>query len=168
MVIPRILIGIALLVLGRKLFWLFVGSVGFLVGAYLATTLLQGQPDWLTLVVALAAGLLGALLAFVVQRFAVGVAGFLLGGYLANTLLDALPLDISVASWLVFFVGGTLCAALIGFVFEWALIVLSAITGALLIVQSSPLDVSWTMVLFALLLAGGVVTQYVLMQREQR
>ena len=58
-----VLAGIALLVLGRKLFWLFVGVVGFVAGAALATQLFEIQPDWLVIVFALGAGLLGALLA---------------------------------------------------------------------------------------------------------
>jgi hypothetical protein len=37
----------------------------------------------------------------------------------------------------------------------------------LLIVQSNPLTSAWTMVLFALLVAGGIVTQYALMRRER-
>ena len=42
MTVVGILVSVALLVLGRKLFWLFVGAVGFVAGALLATRLLGG------------------------------------------------------------------------------------------------------------------------------
>src|SRR5262245_29252329 len=57
----HILIGAALLLFGRRLFWLFVAGVGFVVAAQLATTSLRGQPQWLILVIAVGVGVLGAL-----------------------------------------------------------------------------------------------------------
>ena len=56
MIVLEILVGVALLSLGRKLFWLFVSGVGFASGALLATVVLQNQPIWVTLLVAVGAG----------------------------------------------------------------------------------------------------------------
>ncbi len=61
-------VGAALLILGRKLFWVFVGAIGFVLGMDIASRFLQGRPDWLILIVALGAGVLGALLALFLQR----------------------------------------------------------------------------------------------------
>jgi len=54
-----IVLGIILLLFGRKLFWFFVGVIGFLTGVLLATHYLQGQPEWVILIIALIAGVLG-------------------------------------------------------------------------------------------------------------
>jgi hypothetical protein len=98
--IARIVVGIALLTLGRKLFWLFVGVAGFVLGFGLATQFLRGQPDWIVLVIALVAGLVGVLLALFLQRLAVGVAGFIAGGYILINLLNALGWQTGEVSWL--------------------------------------------------------------------
>ncbi len=37
MTILRMIAGVAMLILGRQLFWLFVGGTGFIVGAEIAT-----------------------------------------------------------------------------------------------------------------------------------
>ena len=68
--IIRLLAGGALLVLGRKLFWLFVAAVGFAAGWAVATDLLSVQPEWLALVIAVAVGVVGVLVAQFVQRLA--------------------------------------------------------------------------------------------------
>ena len=130
--VVMVLAGLAALLFGRQLFWLFVGIVGFLVGFELATRLITGQPDWIILLIALVAGLLGALLAVFLQYVAVAVAGFLAGGYALFTLLRTLDLmpDMEWARWGLLIVGGIIGAALILLLYDWALIVLSAGTGA--------------------------------------
>ena len=72
--IVSLLVGIAVLLLGRKLFWLFVGAVGFVIGLGLAFQLLVEQPEWLILIAALVIGLAGAVLAIFAQKVAVVIA----------------------------------------------------------------------------------------------
>lgn len=57
--------GGALLFLGRKLYWFFVGAVGFVVGLSLATQWLQGGSEIVILLVGIVIGVVGALLALV-------------------------------------------------------------------------------------------------------
>jgi hypothetical protein len=89
--VVSIILGLAVLVLGRKLFWLFVGVAGFVFGLNLATELLGGeQADWLILAAGLAVGLLGAVVAIVVQRIAIGIASCLAresGSFLSSAVL---------------------------------------------------------------------------------
>ena len=40
----NIIAGLAVLFFGRRLFWLFVGGVGFIVGFQIASEVLQGPP----------------------------------------------------------------------------------------------------------------------------
>jgi hypothetical protein len=171
-IIPRVLMGIALLILGRKAFWLFVGGVGFVLGLYVATQVVRVQGGWVVLF-ALAGGLLGALLAVVLQHVAVGLAGFVAGGYVAWNLADMLGWELGRRTlgawepWLVFVGGGIVFAVLIGALFEWALIVLSSITGATLVIQSIGLNPGAQAALFALLVATGVVVQAMLYRQER-
>src|SRR3954463_6112389 len=76
--------GAALLVAGRKLFWLFVGAVGFFACARLAQGFLGNEhQDW-QLIACLVAGVFGAIFAVFVQKVAVGLAGAGMGVYLLD------------------------------------------------------------------------------------
>src|ERR1041385_6355086 len=77
--IISVLVGLALLLFGRRLFWLFVAALGFAIGLQLAPYLSQNPPLWLSLLLSLGLGLLGALLAVVLQKLAIAIAGFLVG-----------------------------------------------------------------------------------------
>jgi hypothetical protein len=165
--ILRILIGILVLILGRKLFWLFVAVVGFAFGAALGTQLFQGQPDWLILVIALGVGLLGALLAIFLQEIAVAVAGFIGGGYIALILLNALGQDPGPASWLPFLIGGIIGLVLMIALFDWALIVLSSLVGAGLILQAIQLRRPIEGLLSLILVVIGIAIQASLMRGNQ-
>jgi hypothetical protein len=166
-VIPRLLVGIALLLLGRKLFWLFVGGTGFVAGALLATLILQRQPAWVVLLVALVVGIVGAVLALFLQRLAIGFAGFLSGAYLVFTLLRALGQPRGILLWLLAFVGGLLGAILVGVLFDWALIVLSSLTGSAVVVEATGLALLPGLLLFAVLLAIGITAQFAMMRPER-
>ena len=82
---PAILVvlGIALVLAGRRLFWLAVALAGFGVGLFAAQRLLNLQPWWLQLVAVVFAGLFCALLVIFLQRLMVGLAGFAASGWLA-------------------------------------------------------------------------------------
>ncbi|MBA2585578.1 MAG: hypothetical protein H0U99_03740, partial [Chthoniobacterales bacterium] len=69
-------VGIALLLCGRRLFWLFVAALGFAAGIYLTPLVVHEAPAWLALVISLGLGALGALFALLLQRLAIAVAGF--------------------------------------------------------------------------------------------
>ncbi|MEO5718528.1 MAG: hypothetical protein ABIR29_08155, partial [Chthoniobacterales bacterium] len=87
--IISVVVGIALLLFGRKLFWLFVAALGFAIGLQLAPYLSQHPPLWLSLLLSLGLGLLGALLALLLQKLAIGIAGFLVGGRVAVAIAAA-------------------------------------------------------------------------------
>ena len=173
MIVPRIVVGIALLILGRKAFWLFVGGVGFVLGMYVATQVVHAPRGWIVWVIALVAGLIGALLAMVLQQVAVGLAGFVAGGYVAWNLVDMLGWELgrrsagAWESWGGFIVGGVLFALLIGALFEWALIVLSSVTGATLITQVIDVQAGVRMLVFAVLVATGIVVQAIFYRAER-
>lgn len=162
----NLLLGALLLAFGRKLFWFFVGALGFLVGFNLATRLIPGESDWVLIVIALAAGIAGALLAGFLQRLAIGLAGFLAGGYLALISLELLGLEQGGFAWIPFILGGILGAILTSVLFDWALIVLSSLTGAMLISQALQPQAAPSLLLFAILAIVGILVQASLLRRE--
>src|SRR5438874_9528003 len=83
------LIGIVILLFGRKLFWLCVAAVGFAAGVEIAPHLVNEPSPLLALTVALVLGLIGALLALFLQKIAIAVLGFLAGGKLAGAIAAA-------------------------------------------------------------------------------
>jgi hypothetical protein len=156
--LPSIVVGLLLLFLGRKLFWLFVGAVGFLVGVEVAATLFPHQPDW-SLIVGLILGLIGAVIAIFVQKISIGIAGFLSGGYFLMTALRTWELQAPDTSWVSFLVGGVIGALLMWAVFNWALIILSSISGAHLIIHPFALSHTAAAAAFVVLALFGILFQ---------
>src|SRR5512143_2701777 len=85
----NVILGGALLVAGRRLFWLLVGGIGFVIGVQLAPRLLHGS-ELLNIAAAIGLGILFALLAVFVESAAIGLAGFLGGGYILSGVASAL------------------------------------------------------------------------------
>jgi hypothetical protein len=164
--IVSILVGIAVLLFGRNLFWLFVGAVGFVIGLSLAVQLLGDQPDWVILLAAIAGGVIGALIAVPLQKIAVMIAGFIIGGYVLIWLLMQIGFDFSQLAWLVFVIGGVIGAILVSLLFEVALIILSSLAGATLIVQSLNFDPQIATLLFVVLAIVGIVVQAQMQRRN--
>jgi hypothetical protein len=153
------LIGIVVLFFGRKLFWLCVAAVGFLAGVELAPHLVNEPSPLLLLAVALVLGLLGALLAFLLQKVAIAVVGFLAGGKLAGAIAAAFFVHYTQYSTIVFVVGGILGSILILVVFDWALIVVSSLIGAHLIKNAIVLPPSGSTIVFLGLSIIGILVQ---------
>ncbi len=167
MLIIQVILGVVALIASRQLYWLFVGIIGSVIGFVLATQFLQGQSDLIFLLVALGSGIVGMLLAFAVQEYAVTMAGFVAGGYLAYSLANALNLGIARFTWPVFIVGGLVGAVLIMLFFNWTLIILSSLTGATLIVQSTTFNQQTSLILLIALSILGIAIQFILWQQEK-
>jgi MFS family permease len=164
MTIAAIVVGAALLFLGRRLFWLFVGGVGFVAGMMLASVFLEGQSEMMALLIALVVGLIGALLAIFLQKLAVGIGGFFAGAYILFNL--AWRFDQEQYAWVAFILGGILGALLVLALFDWALILLSSLTGATAIARVLPLEPAITLILFVVLVVAGIATQAAQLRRK--
>src|SRR5262245_48941944 len=100
----RIVAGVLLLILGRQLFWVFVAVVGFVVGMDWAARLLPDAGGLMQVLVAVALGILGAVLASLFYQVAIAVAGFLAGGQLGVELLKVVAPSSDQAVWMVFLI----------------------------------------------------------------
>ena len=157
--VAQILAGLALLFFGRKLFWLFVGIVGFLAGMELGAEFVKGQPQGIIVLIAIGAGLLAAILAIFLQRLVVAIAGGLAGGLIAMRLAVMLGASTESFQWIAFAAGALLAAILVSAVFDWALIALSALIGANLLSEALPFDHAAKFIGIAVLFVLGLLVQ---------
>lgn len=159
------LIGALILLFGRKLFWLCVAAVGFAAGFEVAPQLIHEPSTWVMLTFAIVLGFIGALLALFLQKIAIAIAGFLAGGKLALAVAAAFFVQPAQYYWITFLVGGIIGALLLLVLFDWALIALSSVVGAYLVLSAFSLPASGTSILFIALVAIGVIVQATAMRR---
>jgi uncharacterized membrane protein YccC len=152
-----IIFGIAVLLFGRKLFWLYVAILGFLVGVELIRIVSPSEPTWVLITGGLAAGLIGSVLALFFQRVAFGLAGFFAGAYLATSFFHTAGMGGN--SIIVFVVGGLGGAIAVLLLINWALIVFSSFVGAAAIVTQLPLGQHAQALVFVALVIIGIIVQ---------
>ncbi len=166
--IISVIIGVAILLFGRKLFWLFVAALGFAVGLEIAAYFMKEPPQWMTLLVALGCGVIGAVLAILLQKIAIAIAGFIAGGRIAWALAAAFFVEHAHYRGLTFVIGGILGALLLLSLFDWVLILLSSIEGAHLIGNGITLPEKGALILFIALAVIGVIIQGSMLRRSRR
>lgn len=164
--IVQFILGFVLLIAGRRIYWLFVSSVGFLGGLALSTYVLKGQPLWAQLLFALIFGLVGAILATNLQRIALSIAGFFAAGYGMSVLLGILNFDGGTTRWLLILIGGVLGAFFVLGLFNLALIVLTSWGGASLMVEAVGFSGPLALGLLIGLLFIGLLLQGIGRRRE--
>lgn len=162
----NILLGLILLVFGRKLFWLFVAIAGFLVGMEFTRVILADLPRWILVVVALGAGLVGALLVVMAERVAFALAGFLAGSYFAVILAHSL--GATGNNILLFAVGGVIGAVFAALIMNRAIIFLSCLVGAAAVVKGLGLGQEMSSFVFVVLVILGALVQTRLMKRSRQ
>ena len=164
----HILIALVLLFAGRRLFWLFVACVGFASGYHYAQQIWGIHSPIFVLILSLAVGALGAIIVIFFQKTAIVIAGFAAGGYIGLSLFDQMAGLPAQMVWLPYIIGGILGAIFLFFVFDWALIFLSTLTGATLVVQIVAFNPGIEIALFIALVVAGVVFQAKILTGERR
>lgn len=164
--IVGVVLGTAVLLFGRRLFWLCVAAIGFAGGVQLAPHLTDQPTPVLALTFALVLGLIGALLALFLQKLAIGIAGFLAGGRLALGLVATFFVQYAGHDWLVFLIGGLVGALLLLALFDWAIIVVSSLIGAHLITNVITLPPTGLTLIFVGLVCCGIVIQATALRRR--
>jgi len=161
----QLLLGVFQLLLGRKIFWLMVGIMGFLVGLFLTINVLE-WPAWLKLLIGLGVGLVFALLAVVIQKPMAALFGFFAFGIAATLIGLAFGAQRGTTIfWILFILGGIIGAFLVFALFEWALIIgtsllgASAITSGLAGLFDFPASGLPALILFLILVVVGITYQ---------
>jgi len=152
-----VILGLIVLVYGRRLFWLSVIISGFLLGMELTNIFFTGHPYWVKMLGGLAAGLIGAVIAVFIERIAFALVGLYAGAYLAIGMAHGFGLmnkDIFLG------IIGALAGAIIsGLLMDWAIIVLSSLVGSGAIISQLELDHIIRILVFFVLFTIGCFTQ---------
>jgi len=164
-VIFEIVAGLVLLLAGKRLFWLAIAVAGFFIGFQVGADLFE--PGWASWVCGAGLGLAGGILAVLYQSVIVVLAGLLLGAvgghFLGETLL-ASPGD---SIWL-FRIGGGIVGAVVSLtLFDIGLMILTALAGAGLILNSVEVTPTMEIVLYAVLVTVGFLVQSKLVASEK-
>jgi hypothetical protein len=157
-------IGFLMIILGRQFYGLFVAGVSFILAAYVASNFFHIQSEWNLMVISLVSGVLGVLFTFPFRRIMAGLAGFVAGGYLIINLPAMLGGNIGMLSWPPFVIAGLASTLLVTTLFDLAIILLSSLVGAVLVIQSVNIGSLNPITMFFLLVIFGVVAQVVLLQ----
>ncbi len=79
--------GVSAILNGQRLYWIFVGIGGAVLGLLLIDLLIPNQPEWVAILTTLIFGLLSILLARANKPIAIRAAAFVLGGFILKFLL---------------------------------------------------------------------------------
>lgn len=154
-----LLLGFGLVFWGKKLFWFFIGVIGFVFGLTTGQSLLEDKSYWVYLLIGAVCAMALLTLVKLLKNVAFGIGGFLAGAYLGNGLLTLLQVDPGNLKWLMLVVCGGLGALFMLKLFHFALILLSSGVGALLVTQSIPAEPPGNQVLFVGLIILGLIVQ---------
>lgn len=157
-----IVAGFLLLGFGRKLFWIFVGLVGFVFGYNFARHFLGLPTDMGVVLVAIVIGSLGSLLAVFFKKVALGIAGFLVGGLGLIWIAAETGWDTGPVIWGAAVIAGIAGSLLARYVFDTALVILSSIFGAALLVDGLAWRGIDPMLLFVVLVGAGSLFQFLI------
>lgn len=152
------LLGALLLVAGRRMFYFFVGVMGFLVGVQWTVRFIH-DPEWLVIALGVLFGVILALVALSLRALVTSLVGFLAGGSLMTGLLAFAGIQHPVLFWVFYLAGGILGLILLNVIFEWALITLTALIGASLLTPYLPIKGIASALLFLALFVIGFLIQ---------
>ncbi len=152
-------VGVVVLLAGRKLYWLATGGLGFVIGLYLASRYMTTASYWVEVGVALAAGIAGAFLTVLAQKATIALAGIVLGGVGVYTLCLPFAADLATGIWWLAILGAVLGFCFAAFLFDAAVMVVSSIVGAVLILGSVELPKLYETWGFLVLFCVGTMVQ---------
>lgn len=164
--VPAVL-GLIILLAGRKLFWFFTGVCGFVVTFIIASVLFEGFSPWLVWGLSLIAGIFGTMLALFLKRLSIAVSGFLSAAIFAYHALPEIGFANPTLLWAGTLLAGIAAAVLVAFLFEWTLILLSSLGGASLIGYALNLHGTALLITVAGLFFLGVLLQGFLLRKKK-
>jgi len=162
----NVLIGGALLLAGRKLFWLLVGAIGFLVGLEVASRI-PFRSELVLILSVLALGVIFALTAIFLETVAISMAGFLGGGFVLMRIAALFGIDGGPARIVAFVAGGILGVILVVWFFNLTLITISSLAGASMVVNGLSVRHADRPLLFLGLAVLGILIQGFFLLRER-
>ena len=157
-------IGFMVLIAGRPVYSVFVGTIAFLLGTFLSGWFTLFPPAWNDFFIPLLFAVIGIILAQVFRRWTARVAGFVAGGILLLNLPVALGSGTYWTSPFLFVGAGIVTVILLVFIFDFALIVLTSLMASTLILSYTTIGRLDQGSMFLILTVFGIITQYLIMQ----
>jgi len=161
-------IGFAMLVMGRQIFWIFIAGLGFALGLLFGDSFISSQSQVVIFFVSSIIAIVGALLAYTLQRFAAGIGGFFTGWYLAYIFIDyfniGLGYEFNVIAPIII---GLICGVLIMKYFDWGVIIASSIAGSAIVVSGMKLARNTELFLLIMMAIIGMVIQVIWFMQDR-
>jgi len=126
--ILNLFIGLTMLLIGHRVFWLFVGGMVYL---YISEQMTQSGNYLPETIIAygLFAGVFASLAAFFLHKITLGVVGFFVGGVGMVLLMQSLGVEPS--SYLfTFLMGAVFGVIFFSYLFDWTMVLLSSWLGS--------------------------------------
>jgi hypothetical protein len=162
----QVIAGILLVLLGRRILWLFLGILGFFVTRGLVLNYLPDLSGQTTLIVALAGGGAAASIILLAEKLAVAGGGVLGGAFVGAFVWQQLVPGAGGMPWIGIAVGAILGFLIVRFVVKLALAIAASAVGAALLALALP-EPEYRMITFVVLLIIGVVLQSGLLRRKK-
>jgi hypothetical protein len=153
-----------LLISGRPAYWMFTGTMAYLIGDFVAAQMSLFSTEWNNLVLSLLFAIFGVLLAFLFHRWTARIAAFFAGGFLLYNLPIALGTGADWANPILFVVAGSIALLLTILSFEFGIMLVSALTAVTLILRTVNIGNLDQGVMFMILVVFSLITQYLILQ----
>ena len=130
-------LGVAVLLFGKRTFILFSG-IGALLGTGLLRIVPGEQTGTVALLVIFGLAIVGFFLGFFIKSLShllMAIIGFIAGGAITLAVLDSLGLNFGLLDFLLALLGGGIGWVLANRFFDLVLIIVAALTGALLVTR---------------------------------
>ena len=160
----RGVIGGILLFLGHELNFIFAAAMAALIGFRLTPRLPGQWPVWSDAAFMITLAIIAAIITLINERAGYFVSGFLAGGFL---LVEYFAPNVLTLPLLPFFIGAVIGALVIGFLTEWALIIVSSAIGASYILNLFRLNPTAEVLVGSGLFIVGALVQVVTMQYQK-
>ena len=157
-------IGAILLFLGRELNFLFAAAMAALLGFRLAPQLPATWPAWGDWAFVITLAVVAAIIALINERIGYFLSGFLAGSFF---LVEYFAPNASTLPILPFIIGGVIGSLILGFLTEWAMILVSSAIGAAYILNLFRLDPTAEILVGSGMFIVGALAQVIIMQSQK-
>jgi hypothetical protein len=154
-----LLIGLALVLAGRKMFWIFIAVAGFLAGLSFGMNYFGDPMSAQAIGVGIVCAVASCLIALLIPPLAAATAGFLAAGCVGSEILAALAGPGSPWQTAAFITAGIVGAALALAAFDWVLAIFSSLLGATMILTVLTVPPAWHVPALVAIAALGCVIQ---------
>jgi len=164
MILIRGVLGAILAFLGREMNFLFAGGFAAMIALRVLPVLPASWPAWGPMAFVAVMAIIAASISFINERAGYVVSGFLAGGFF---LADFYVPNFIAIPILPFILGGAVGGLIMGVLGEWALMIVSALVGAIYAMDLFRLGYALRLVLTGLVFLAGALTQVIMRRMQQ-